>query len=387
MKKKNSKYNREKSKFENESNLILHAQSYMKACQTGDAIKLKELLDCKTTQTLPKHIFQEGLNVACFKGYNDIVHVYFHKKIKCSWTCALCEACKGNQLNTIDKIIDMIKMNGYQSYQGVLNYACYYNHWSLVQKIQLKIKNLCTDPSDCVHVWQAALFEACKGGHEKMADYVISNGATDMDLGLFGCCEGGHPLMAQKMIDQGANEWNIALKYACLANKTDMIIMMFSKGADDYNLAWRWAFSFDNGAIMNYLLNVCKVPLSYNNALYHIELGYFEYRLELLKALTQNFIFKFEDLKKIYEIGASFEKAVFVLFGNRDELGTLTLKYNEIVYLLNEGIHASKLNMNNSLECVLERRKVYVTKLNTLLDSFVTSDILLYCVNPFVTYF
>ena len=54
--------------------------------------------------------------------------------------------------------------------------------------------------------WNSGLYGACKGGHNEMANYMVSKDAYIWDWGLYGACQGGHKEMADYMISKGAIE-------------------------------------------------------------------------------------------------------------------------------------------------------------------------------------
>ena len=45
---------------------------------------------------------------------------------------------------------------------------------------------------------------ACRGGHTKLVEILITKGATNFDGGLYEACEGGHMPLVELMITEGA---------------------------------------------------------------------------------------------------------------------------------------------------------------------------------------
>ena len=60
--------------------------------------------------------------------------------------------------------------------------------------------------------WNCGLYDACKGGHKEIVDYMISKGANDWNWGLNGACNGGHKEIVDYMISKGANNFAVAIK-------------------------------------------------------------------------------------------------------------------------------------------------------------------------------
>jgi ankyrin repeat protein len=54
------------------------------------------------------------------------------------------------------------------------------------------------------------LFYACRGGHKKIVELMIENGAYYWNEGLEGACKGGHQKLVEFMIKKGADHC-----YAC----------------------------------------------------------------------------------------------------------------------------------------------------------------------------
>jgi hypothetical protein len=78
------------------------------------------------------------------------------------------------------------------------------------------------------------LYQSCRGGHRKVAEFMISKGAHDWDAGLRGACKGGHHELATLMISKGANEFNRGLRAARKCGHRELAVLMIANGANDF---------------------------------------------------------------------------------------------------------------------------------------------------------
>ena len=107
----------------------------------------------------------------------------------------------------------------------------------------------------------SALIAACQGGHEVLANLLISKGADNWDAGFANACLGGHKELVYLMINKGddcdqglntvcynsnretadlaiarsADGWNIGLIGSCYGGHKDLVELMIAKGACDWN--------------------------------------------------------------------------------------------------------------------------------------------------------
>lgn len=85
--------------------------------------------------------------------------------------------------------------------------------------------------------WNYGLKGACRGGHQKLAEWTIEKGANDWNMGLKGACWGGHQKLAEWSIEKGANDWDMGLVAACRGGHRKLAEWMIEKGAKFQNLA------------------------------------------------------------------------------------------------------------------------------------------------------
>src|SRR3989344_5466489 len=68
---------------------------------------------------------------------------------------------------------------------------------------------------------------AAYGGHKKLVDLFIKNGANDWNCGMRGAAEGGHKELVDLFIKLGANNWNGGLLWS---ENTNLKIFFIDQG-------------------------------------------------------------------------------------------------------------------------------------------------------------
>lgn len=81
------------------------------------------------------------------------------------------------------------------------------------------------------------LYGACRGGHARLAVFLLKHGASTSSWALQGACRSGHLALAHIMIANGAPGWSWALEGACSGGNIALVRLMIAKGAD----CWDWA--------------------------------------------------------------------------------------------------------------------------------------------------
>jgi hypothetical protein len=122
--------------------------------------------------------------------------------------------------------------NGVTNFDEALFEACRGGHRNVAEWIMSKGANF---------FWNWALCGACEGGHRELAELMISKGADGFHLGLAAACACGHRELAELMIAKGAKNFNRGLRGACGDGHRELVELMISKGADDWSLGLRAA--------------------------------------------------------------------------------------------------------------------------------------------------
>lgn len=84
---------------------------------------------------------------------------------------------------------------------------------------------------------EVGLYGACRGGHARLAVFLLAHGASASSWALQGACRSGHLALAHIMIANGAPGWSWALEGACSGGNIALVRLLIAKGAD----CWDWA--------------------------------------------------------------------------------------------------------------------------------------------------
>ena len=79
--------------------------------------------------------------------------------------------------------------------------------------------------------------EAAGGGHEKIVQMMIDEGADDFNSTMSEATGRGHEKIVQMMIDEGADDFYWMMSYAAGGGHEKIVQMMIDEGADDFNRA------------------------------------------------------------------------------------------------------------------------------------------------------
>ena len=107
----------------------------------------------------------------------------------------------------------------------------------------------------------AALANACLGGHEDLARLMLDRGATDYNIGLAKACQGGHEALARLMLEKGATDYDRGLDSACWGGHEALARLMLDRGATNYNQALFYARRYCQEGLVRLLLE-CQARAS-----------------------------------------------------------------------------------------------------------------------------
>lgn len=130
------------------------------------------------------------------------------------------------------------------------------------------------------------LFEACAGGHKKLAESMIERGANNWNDGLFEACKFGHIELIELMIAYGAN-LEYGLFSACYSGHTEIIKLIISRknqvSLHTFNMGMTGACQGGQKDIVEWMIQLGAYSLS--AGLYSACLGGHKEIIELMIAM------------------------------------------------------------------------------------------------------
>lgn len=186
----------------------------MIACEYGNIQTVKLLIRYASSYSN----INKGLAVACEYGHVDIVE-YFIMSEADNWNKALQAACYGGHVGLVRRIFECDKYKSVNINEGFLN-ACQSGNLETI-KFMIDKKATNTD---------RGLEMACKGGNLELVEFMLTEGYLKKDKsnsdnsdnsdnnwenGLLDSCYYGHTKVAELMITKGATNLKEGLRYTC----------------------------------------------------------------------------------------------------------------------------------------------------------------------------
>jgi hypothetical protein len=165
------------------------------AC-TGGHIAIVELLI-----TRGEHHYDSGLAAACRGGHHDIIDRMVSYGAT-DWNFAYTGARCGGHLDIMERMRKRVTRT----------YPCPHTDCKAgtLAVIKQGIETGRQQASD-----HTSFTAACRGGHVDAVEYLLSQGADAIEMGLYAACEGGHMAIMNMLVARGACNWKYALSGAC----------------------------------------------------------------------------------------------------------------------------------------------------------------------------
>jgi hypothetical protein len=122
--------------------------------------------------------------------------------------------------------------------------VCYYGDLLGVQYYLKRDKN-----------WDYGMFNACYGGHSKIVDLMIAQGARSFEQGLYYACAGGQLTLVKRMFDCGVNKIGSSMVVACKNGHTEVVRMLLSWGFKCSEMCFTWVCAGGHCAIAQLLID------------------------------------------------------------------------------------------------------------------------------------
>ena len=183
------------------------------AAATGDLETLKLLSVQNETSVNQASCFE----YACATGHKNIVNFFlehlkqfqlypqtYQKLINLFCSRGFVSACQGGHLDIVQVMVENYEPSP-DHINRALKAACSSCVWDVIFYLKEKFG---------INQFNE-LFEACRGKHRKLVDWLIENGAYDWNRGLMGACESGDMSLMKLMIERGATNIDHGLARAC----------------------------------------------------------------------------------------------------------------------------------------------------------------------------
>jgi hypothetical protein len=165
---------------------------FNKACLDGNGTEALAALSTRNSNLTPV----EGFMIACQLGSVEAVKAIADGKLSVSFSNGFIEACEFGRINVIDYMLTNERLAPYCSIERGLDVACCNGHLETVQYLVEEgasnldgvLESICNEP---IEQWN-------------IARYLVSMGAFegfDIDYGLEAACMHGHMHLAKLMVD------------------------------------------------------------------------------------------------------------------------------------------------------------------------------------------
>ena len=123
-------------------------------------------------------------------------------------------------------IADFFISEGAKAFDAAFLTSVENNNFEMIQKFLKLLKNKT--------LLNKSLNKAAKNGNVQVVNYLLNNGADDMEEGLQGAAEGGHEELVDFFISKGATNWDLALVDAITGGNKNIISKLISKVDRNY---------------------------------------------------------------------------------------------------------------------------------------------------------
>ena len=185
------------------------------AAKTGN-LNILKLLSIEKEKI---YVQQTCFEYACATGHKHIVNFFldhlkqfqsypqiYEKLIKIFSRRGFFGASKGGHLEIVQVIVEKYTPSR-DDVKVAWECACSQCSWDVIFYLKEKF--------DISHQSNRGLYEACRGGHQKLVNWLIENGESDWYSGLRGACESGSVSLIQFMIERGATNIREGFEITC----------------------------------------------------------------------------------------------------------------------------------------------------------------------------
>lgn len=169
--------------------------------------------------------------------------------------------CSTGDFETFKRMIETDVKNKLLTYAFVvdcLDVACKYGHLKIVEYLvsnylvgkkaenfDRALKNACREKhmeifeylvSKGADNFNGCLKDACEDGRLEIAELMIKRGANYIGIGLDGACRGGYIKIVELLVNKGASYFHTSLIEACRHGHIEIVKFLMSEGSRDWDL-------------------------------------------------------------------------------------------------------------------------------------------------------